>query len=209
MNGVIAMANAAITKLKEGEREKRREIILLAAEKLFSKRGIAEVNMRDIAREAGVSVGFIYRYFSGQADIFLELFESGAAETHKRINAAAKGADSRPLRDIARTYINYLHENMMFYQMMIYFMMEGELSDESLERLNSSLRRIVDGVENIFRHKGGVENTRVLAHSFFAALNGIMISLVNYPGRTPGEVKKRTLVLARTIADQFERNSNQ
>ena len=38
-------------------------------------------------REAGVSVGFIYRYFAGQTDIFLELFEAGAAEIHERISA--------------------------------------------------------------------------------------------------------------------------
>jgi len=202
------MANATIVKLKKREREERREIILLAAQKLFAKKGISGVNMRDIAREAGVSVGFIYRYFSGQADIFLELFEAGATELHERITAAVEGGtDPHPLRVLARTHINYLHENSMFYQMMIYFMLEGELSDKALERLNSSLRRIVDEVEMIFRNETEEKDSRRLAHSFFSALNGIMISFVNYPGRTPQEIKKRTLSLAETSSEQFERKA--
>lgn len=204
MNGVIAMANATLLKLKKHEREKRREIILLAAQKLFSKKGVSGVNMRDIAREAGVSVGFIYRYFSGQTDIFLELFEAGATEIYKRVNAVVATERPRAYRTLARTYVNYLHENKVFYEMMISFMLDGELSDKSLERLNGALRRIMDEVEVIFRNKNGKEDSRILAHSFFSALNGVMISFVNYPGRTPQEIKNRTFLLAETIADQFE-----
>ena len=207
MNKVIAMAGDTLLKLKEHEREKRRELILLAAQKLFSRHGISGVNMRDIAREAGVSVGFIYRYFSGQADIFLELFEAGAAEIQRQISTIVGAESPRPFRELARTYVNYLHENNLFFQMMISFMLDGELSDEALERLNSALRRIMDEVEVIFRHENGESNSRNLAHSFFASLHGVMISFVNYPGRTPREIRKRTLVLAETIADQYERNT--
>lgn len=198
------MANATLLKLKKDEREKRRELILVAAQKLFSKKGISGVNMRDIAREAGVSVGFIYRYFEGQTGIFLELFEAGATEIHERISAAVDADESRPFRAVARAYVDYLHENAMFFQMMIAFMHEGDLSDRSLDRLNGALRGIMNEMEVIFKNENGEKNSRTLAHSFFSALNGVMISFVNYPGRTPREIRKRTLVLAETIADRFE-----
>ena len=203
------MAGNTLLKLKQDERERKREIILQAAQKIFSKKGISGVNMRDIAQEAGVSVGFIYCYFSGQTDIFLELFEAGATDIYDRISAIAETERSRPFRALARTYVNYLHENRMFYQMMISFMLEGELSDGALDRLNGSLRRIMDGVEAIFKKEMGGETSRTLAHSFFAALNGVMISFVNYPGRTPQEIKNRTFVLAETIADRFEQKAKQ
>ena len=201
------MGNVTLLKLKKDEKEKRREMILVAAQELFSKRGIAGVNMRDVARKAGVSVGFIYRYFSGQADIFLELFEVGAGELYERLEKAVEIEETKPFRRLARTYINYLHENMMFYQMMSHFMLEGKLSDRAVGRLNSALRQIMDGVEVVFRNNGGRENSRTLAHSFFAALNGVMISFVNYPGRTPQETRRHTLLLAETIADQFEQRA--
>jgi AcrR family transcriptional regulator len=207
MNGVIGLGIATLKKLKRDEREKRREIILLAAQDLFSKHGIAGVNMRDIAREAGVSVGFIYRYFTGQTDIFLELFEAGVGELGARIDADIEAKSPRPLHRLARTYINYLHENMMFYQMMAHFMLEGKLSREATERVNSVLRQIMDRVEVVFRNGMEEGNPRILAHSFFATLNGVMISFVNYPGRTPQETRKHTLLLAETIADRFHKGS--
>ena len=95
------MAGSTLTRLKKGEREKRREIILLAAQKLFSKRSIADINMRDIAKEAGVSVGFIYRYFSGQTDIFLELLEAGVGEISDRIDADIEAEGPRPLHRLS------------------------------------------------------------------------------------------------------------
>jgi len=201
------MGNMTLLKLKRDEKEKRRELILLAAQELFSKRGIAGVTMRDVARKAGVSVGFIYRYFSGPADIFLELIEAGAGELHKKLEDAVEAKETRPFRNVARTYVNYLHENMLFYQMMTYFMLEGKLSDTAVGRLNSALRRIMNRVEVMFRNNGGRENSRILAHSFFAALNGVMISFLYYPWRTPQETKRHTLLLAETIAGQFEQEA--
>jgi hypothetical protein len=94
----------------------------------------------------------------------------------------------------------------MFFQMMSHFMLDGKLSDEALRRVNDCLRRIMDRLEAVFRKEAGGRNSRILAHSFFAALNGVMISLTNYPGRTPQEIKSRTLLLAETIADRFARD---
>jgi len=63
-----------LQKLKAREREKRRALILGAAQRLFSRRGLSEVSMRHIAHRAGVSVGFIYRHFRSRSEIFVELF---------------------------------------------------------------------------------------------------------------------------------------
>ncbi len=198
------MANATLKKLKRDEREKRQEIILRAAQELFSRRGIAGVNMRDVARKAGVSVGFIYRYFPGRTDIFVELFEAGAGEIFEKMTVEVESEAPKPLHRLAQMFINYLHENILFFHMMSHFMLEGKLSDKALGRVNAALRRIIDRVEVVFRNGEMKENSRMLAHSFFAALNGVMISFVNYPGRTPQEIRNRTLLLAETIADQFE-----
>jgi AcrR family transcriptional regulator len=197
-----------LLQLKEQEREKRREIILVAAQELFSKRGLADVNMRDIARKAGVSVGFIYRYFPGRADIFVELFEAGAGTLFERMKIDIDAHEPRPVRRLARTYVDFLHENTMFFQMMSHFMLEGKLPDRALRRVNDSLRRIMDKLEALFENGTGESNSRTLAHSFFAALNGVVISFAKYPGRTPQEIKKRTLLLAETIAERFEREAH-
>lgn len=49
--------------------EERRRQILDAAARLMAQRGGAGVSVQDIAEEAGVSVGLIYRYFGGKAEV--------------------------------------------------------------------------------------------------------------------------------------------
>lgn len=55
--------------------EIRREEILEAALKCFSKRGYHDTRMDDIIKESGLSKGAIYWYFKGKRDIFIFLIE--------------------------------------------------------------------------------------------------------------------------------------
>ncbi len=50
--------------------------ILAAASKLFTKQGFHGTSTRDIAAEAGVSLGNIYNYFATKEEIFVSLLET-------------------------------------------------------------------------------------------------------------------------------------
>jgi AcrR family transcriptional regulator len=53
--------------------EQRKQHILEAARRAFSKRGdVAGTTIRDIAAEAGISEGIIYRHFESKEDLFFE-----------------------------------------------------------------------------------------------------------------------------------------
>ncbi len=52
-----------------------KEKILKSAEKLFNHHSYEDVDMRLIAREAGVSVGTIYYHFSDKSGIFISAYE--------------------------------------------------------------------------------------------------------------------------------------
>ncbi|MFH1887714.1 MAG: TetR/AcrR family transcriptional regulator [Pseudomonadota bacterium] len=61
-------------------RENKREPIMQAAEKLFSSRRFHEITLDDIAREASVGKGTIYRYFKDKDDLFFQVAVSGFEE---------------------------------------------------------------------------------------------------------------------------------
>lgn len=193
-----------LQKLKTREREKRRALILGAAQKLFSRRPLSQVSMRDIAHRAGVSVGFIYRHFTSRSEIFVELFEENARAIFRKMEADIRSAGPGPLKRAAEHYVGFLLENRMFFEMMSHFMLEGRLSEKALSRVNETLRRLIDGLEPAFADGRPDSHSRALAHAFFAALNGVMISFAKYPGRTSQEIEERALMLARTIAERFE-----
>ncbi len=50
-------------------RERQRQRILDAAEKLFDERGIDRVTMADIVSAAGIRASTLYQYFSNKDDV--------------------------------------------------------------------------------------------------------------------------------------------
>lgn len=182
--------------LREQEREARRDIIVAAAERVFAVRPFDQVSIRDIAREAGISHASIYRYFPDQRALFVEAFLRGAEKLERLVeNAAAGGIGS-----IAETYIRFLIDNDQYFRMMTHFMLDGSLSGEQLERLNATERKLLERLDGAFAPS---KNPRKLSHAFFAAMNGVLISFRNYPGRSRDEVTAHMLELGRIIASQF------
>lgn len=60
-------------------REKTRTKILDTATQVFTRRGFAAANMLDIAEEAGISVGLIYRHFKTKEELFGALLAQAAS----------------------------------------------------------------------------------------------------------------------------------
>ncbi len=56
-------------KVTDAHLEARRQQILDAAEACFSREGFHQTSMQDICREAGLSPGAVYRYFSSKEEI--------------------------------------------------------------------------------------------------------------------------------------------
>ncbi|MFD6162868.1 TetR/AcrR family transcriptional regulator [Nocardia sp. NPDC060256] len=53
----------------------RRQQILDAAARLFAERGFARTSMNDVVREAGLSMGAVYRYFPSKAELIIAVCE--------------------------------------------------------------------------------------------------------------------------------------
>src|SRR4026209_863396 len=54
--------------------EKRRELVLAAANRAFSRGGYAGTSTDAVAKEAGVSQPYVVRIFGTKLDLFLEVF---------------------------------------------------------------------------------------------------------------------------------------
>ena len=52
----------------------KKQDVLEAAERVFSKHGYAAARMEDVAAEAGVSKGSVYNYFKSKQEMFMEVF---------------------------------------------------------------------------------------------------------------------------------------
>ena len=66
-----------MSRIRQEEKARRsREALLAAAESLFAKKKIADVGVREIAAEAGVTTGTFYHYFTGKDDILDKVYRN-------------------------------------------------------------------------------------------------------------------------------------
>lgn len=175
-------------KLRDQERQRRRDIILDAAEKLFATTPFTEVSMRRIARELGISATSIYTYFPDQEALFIESYMRRTGDLLDLFKKIVKESDGDMLAKLAMAYIDYLVKQEAYFKMVVHFMLYARLNQDSLAKLNTIERAVLDCLEAAFIKNKAAGNTRYLAHTFFAALNGILVTFYSYPGRTEKEV---------------------
>lgn len=188
---------------RDQKRLVRKTAIIEAAERVFATKPFPKVSMRDIAKEAGISPALIYRHFPDQQHLFVEAFLRGAARLLDQFSEQYTEERPATLEETADAFLTYLTDNEQFTKMMAHFMLEGSVHEVLLDKINTTERSILDIFDGLFRKLGARENTRIISHCFFAALNGIIITFRRYPGRTQEELKKHMDHLGRIMARMF------
>jgi AcrR family transcriptional regulator len=89
--------------------EDTKERIEKAAIRVFVRKGIAGASMRDIAGEAGVSLGAIYNHFPSKEELAWALFSRSWGEIGKALRERAKGA--KALAQQVRAMVRYVFES--------------------------------------------------------------------------------------------------
>lgn len=86
-------------------KDKRREVIILAALDEFYQKGFAAARLEDIALAAGVSKGSLYLYFSSKKDIFVAMIETLAFPVRARFEEFLKS--SKSINDALHRYSEF------------------------------------------------------------------------------------------------------
>lgn len=197
------MKETPLKKLREKEKKARQNIIVDAAEQVFATKPFSKVSMRDISRKSQVSLSSIYRYFPNQESLFIEALIRGSRKAELMIKNLVNQEDIS-VDKVAIFFIEYLVEHDQYFRMMTHFMLDGALNPDSIEKLNTMERDLLDQFDKLFKklHPKS-NNSRILAHAFFASLNGILITYRKYPGRDIKDVHKHMRQLGSIISKLF------
>ena len=74
-----------------------RERLYATAMQLIAARGYEATTLRDIAKEAGVSVGLLYRYFPSKQAVVIALYDELSSDYARQAAAHAARTVARPL----------------------------------------------------------------------------------------------------------------
>jgi AcrR family transcriptional regulator len=92
---------------KRVDHEQRRQQIADAVCRLLGRDGLEAVSLREVAAEAGVSMGRIQHYFSTRDEMLMFTFRVVAARIDERVRAALDKDTGRPptTRDVVRSML--------------------------------------------------------------------------------------------------------
>jgi TetR/AcrR family fatty acid metabolism transcriptional regulator len=134
-----------------GKLKARREQILKAAERIFAQKGFHEATVAEIAKEARVSEGTIYEYFSTKEGLLFtipEAFIAKAREQNLFHLKLIRGAANR-LRAIVYLYLHTWQENPD-YAVINLLILKGNLNfrqTEGYRLIRQGFREISDIIE--------------------------------------------------------------
>ena len=157
---------------------RRAEEIAAAAVRCFLTRGFHQTSMQNIAAEAGLSMGLLYRYFENKDAIIESAAELDRAESLIRISAVASAKDvAKALESLARAQIEAARAPG-------YIALASEIAAEASR--NKTIRNLVARDEAAIqaalvaalttqRKKGSIKTTNLAAFAalFFALVDGI------------------------------------
>lgn len=144
---------------KERERLQRTSDILEAARSCFESKGFLKTTLQDVANEAEISVGLIYRYFQSKEDIFASLALKGAenfdlklAHTLKKASGKKKPPVATVLASIAQDFFDLYAPYGEYFDMLLYsykgMKKEVQIHGATLTRLMSVTLTTLDKLKD-------------------------------------------------------------
>lgn len=154
--------------------------IIEAARKVISDQGIAGATMRSIAKEAGVSTGAIYHYYTSKEDILYDTMDISLTASTKVADKSKSGKATR------EEIVNDIYENLIERfkktpenRLQFYLAHEAMLGNEQMknkfrEKYDEWISRIEDILINSYQAKPG-RKTRAFAAWLLAAVDGMVL----------------------------------
>ncbi len=135
--------------VKEAYREARRKQIIDAAYRCFAEKGFQKATMRDICKEANLSVGAVYNYFRSKDDIIAASGEEDQKRITTMISLAAAADVEDPLRNLIRVFMPYANQPQMARDAVVGFDLcsqssrDPEIAKDFRHRLDGALEELV------------------------------------------------------------------
>jgi len=112
-----------IIERKAREKERRKNDIIDAAERVFFSKGLANATMDDVAEEAELSKGTLYLYFKSKEDLYLAINLRGTlilkSMFEEAVSKHEKGLDKT--RAVGEAYFEYYRKYPDYFNAMLYY----------------------------------------------------------------------------------------
>ena len=138
------------------QKEERVNAILASAAKLFDQRDLADISMKDVAEQAGLSKASLYSYFATKEEVFATLFLNDSGDWFAFIAPKLKRLRSPNAKRVAAILTDSLRAHHRFCRLTVVLasVLERNMSKEFIRNfkteLNENLGEIVVALQAVF-----------------------------------------------------------
>ena len=153
--------------------------ILTVASDIMLEKGINNTSLKDIAKEAGISKGTLYYYYSAKEDIIYDIADANMKHITDELLAGMEHRDEHTdPKEILKALYDRILEADTRGRLHLYLLNEAVTSNEKLaekfQKLYSDWRSMLrDAIAQLFS-KGDAE-TNALTYLILSSLDGLMI----------------------------------
>jgi AcrR family transcriptional regulator len=174
--------------------------LLDAAERVFSEKGYHATSVRDIAREAGFSVGGVYQFFTSKDELYLRVVESQWEFFFRLLEQARQASGARgKLEALTAAMFTTFEQRRGFFR--LFLSERGRLtaafSGVVAERVGAHTRRLREQLVDLMRQgvaEGALRagDPEMLASAYLGMVHNCIFEALSSgeerPSRPPSEV---------------------
>ncbi len=173
-------------------RKSSKENIIRSALTLFSSHGFFNTSIRQIAKQAGISVGLLYNYFKSKEELLTEIV-TNSFETMGEEEETREKTGSRYIEQVIRRFFQLLRTRQDMLRMMV----QLGLQSKKFVFVNALLRKKYDHqILKLKEHLSVSESGKYQweAHLLMATMDGILFQLLVLGDTVPLEEMEAALV---------------
>jgi AcrR family transcriptional regulator len=106
-----------VPRVSEAHLAARRDQILAAAGRCFARNGFHATSMQDVIREAGLSVGAVYRYFKGKDELVRAIADQNVGRIGAALEELATNEPPLPLGEVIDRTLRLVEPMLVRYGM--------------------------------------------------------------------------------------------
>lgn len=159
-------------------RQQTRSQIKDAAFRLFAKEGFADTTVSNIARNADVSKGLIYHYFSSKEQILVSIFEDLQQLGEEATTFPEDLGPARCLELMLNKVFEYLENSSEVIRLMISLALQPDTIATLQPYIRKENERQVEITTDLL-HKLGYENPEKEAYYLASKLDGIALGYIS------------------------------
>lgn len=165
-----------------------RDLIITTAFRLFSEQGYQETSVATIAREAGISKGLMYHYFSSKEELLKGIFTHYQRETIHKMEWNASTPPLQLLRSLVDLSFDYLQRQTQIRKFSLLLTLQNPVSSEIKEMIDAGKKQWETAFTEIFQSLGYHQPA---AEAFYlsALLDGISLRYLASPHYPLNEIK--------------------